>query len=80
MLHNPSRRGFFRTCAWATAGAVLGASYEEKALLGHASARTPAIATSNLKEMPQGLIGKARISRLILGGNLIGGVGHSRDL
>jgi hypothetical protein len=80
MLHNPSRRGFFRTCAWATAGAVLGASYEEKALLAHASAKKPPTTTRNVNKMPQGSIGKARISRLILGGNLVGGVGHSRDL
>jgi len=31
-------------------------------------------------ELPQGTIGKLKISRLILGGNLIGGYSHSRDL
>jgi uncharacterized membrane protein YphA (DoxX/SURF4 family) len=31
-------------------------------------------------ELPQGTLGKLRISRLILGGNLIGGYSHSRDL
>ena len=30
--------------------------------------------------MPRGKIDKVKISRLILGGNLIGGVAHSRDL
>jgi hypothetical protein len=80
MSHNTNRRGFFRTCAWATAGAVLGAGHEEKALLAHASVKKPATITSNDNEMPQGVIGKTKISRLILGGNLIGGVGHSRDL
>ena len=80
MLQNPNRRGFFRTCAWATAGAVLSSSYEEKALLAQTSEKRQAIATGNLNEMPQGVIGKTKISRLILGGNLIGGVGHSRDL
>ncbi|UCF14569.1 MAG: hypothetical protein JSW59_14235 [Phycisphaerales bacterium] len=80
MVHNTSRRGFFRTCAWSTAGAVLGTSHEEKILSAHASVKKPAITTSNLGEMAHGLIGKTKISRLVLGGNLIGGVGHSRDL
>ncbi len=31
-------------------------------------------------ELPLGMIGKARISRLLLGGNLIGGWMHARDL
>ena len=31
-------------------------------------------------ELPQGSLGKLKISRLILGGNLIGGYSHSRDL
>ncbi len=31
-------------------------------------------------ELPKGTLGKLKISRLILGGNLIGGYSHSRDL
>jgi uncharacterized membrane protein YphA (DoxX/SURF4 family) len=31
-------------------------------------------------ELPRGTLGKLKISRLILGGNLIGGFAHSRDL
>jgi len=31
-------------------------------------------------ELPQGTLGKLKISRLILGGNLIGGYAHDRDL
>lgn len=35
----------------------------------------------NLKgQMPYGIIGKMKLSRMILGGNLIGGWSHSRDL
>src|SRR5689334_6114675 len=30
--------------------------------------------------MPYGMIGKVKISRMLLGGNLVGGVMHSRDL
>ena len=80
MWHNPSRWGFFKTCAWATAGAMLGTSYEEKALLAQISRKRTEIAKRNLNNIPQGSIGKTKISRLVLGGNLIGGVGHSRDL
>jgi hypothetical protein len=80
MLHNSGRSGFFKTCAWATAGAVLGVGHEEKTLLANATEQKPAITTGNLNRIPQGSIGKAEISRLVLGGNLIGGVGHSRDL
>jgi len=36
--------------------------------------------TGDAKDMPSGRIGDVKISRLILGGNLIGGVAHSRDL
>ncbi len=39
------------------------------------------LALSELKgELPKGKIGKHEISRLVLGGNLIGGWAHSRDL
>lgn len=69
-----------KTCSWATAGAILGASHEEKALLAHTSGKMPPSSDDSLSRMPQGVIGKTKISRLILGGNLIGGVGHSRDL
>ncbi|MHC4539680.1 MAG: hypothetical protein ACYTEK_07755 [Planctomycetota bacterium] len=54
--------------------------FEEKVLSAHRSAHKPTVTTGGLKSLPQGTIGKAKISRLILGGNLIGGVGHSRDL
>ena len=67
-------------------------SFEEKQLMDYASARPDATTGStiktfhfaNLKELkgtlPQGQIKDLKISRMILGGNLIGGWAHARDL
>ena len=67
-------------------------SYEEKHLLAAADNSLNAITSatiktfhfSSLKELkgtlPFGQIGNLRISRLVLGGNLIGGWAHARDL
>jgi hypothetical protein len=50
----------------------------------HPAVEAPVPAASSTREaiasMPYGTLGKARISRLLLGGNLIGGYMHSRDL
>jgi hypothetical protein len=43
------------------------------------SAQAPPAATSTAP-MPRGVIGNVKISRLLLGGNLVGGVMHCRDL
>jgi len=61
----------------AAAASVL--SLEEKALLGAANkpAQMPA---DSVKGLPAGTIGKVKISRIICGGNLIGGYAHSRDM
>ena len=47
-----------------------------------ASASTPAAPREPVKAgvMPCGMIGKAKISRLMLGGNLVSGYMHARDL
>lgn len=67
--------------ALAAAGGALAMSLEEKALLARmATASTAAEPTGSGKELPQGTIGNVKISRLICGGNLIGGYAHSRDL
>jgi hypothetical protein len=64
------------------AGAVL--SLEEKilqaALEGPVSPDEQAGRNSQSQSLPRGTLGKLSISRLILGGNLIGGYAHSRDL
>ena len=71
------------------------ASYEEELLLAHRESSSPAKADAitrpnqtqalarpeDLKgKVPKGRIGKVEVSRLILGGNLIGGWAHARDL
>ena len=76
------RRGFLRKCSWATAGSALGLSLEERALLARDGGKISrrAAPDGGAKEMPTGRLGDVAVSRLILGGNLIGGVAHSRDL
>jgi hypothetical protein len=63
-----------------TAAAASALSLEEQALLG--AIRNPAKSSSgsSVKGLPAGKIGDVTISRLICGGNLIGGYAHSRDL
>jgi len=63
-----------------TAAAASALSLEEQALLG--AIRNPAQSPSgsSVKGLQAGKIGDVTISRLICGGNLIGGYAHSRDL
>ncbi len=76
-----NRRGFMKKSVIASAGAALGLSLEEKALLAQ-DAKKPAspISVGSGKELPMGKIGNLKVSRLICGGNLINGYAHSRDL
>ena len=73
-----TRRGFIRE-AGIVAGAAAALSLEERILMAKTSEgpRRPVPAGTG---MPTGKIGKVEISRLICGGNLIGGYAHSRDL
>jgi len=78
------RRSFLRKSLLASAGSALAPSLEERVLLAetkgspaHAAEDAPRNAPHGL---PCGTIGKVKLNRLILGGNLIGGVAHSRDL
>jgi hypothetical protein len=65
----------------ASAGAILGLSLEEKALLANMSKNPPDEAVGAAgKGLPMGRIGKLMVSRLFTGGNLISGFAHSRDL
>ena len=82
MANTSDRRGFLRGTL--SAAAVGAASLEERILLaavedapGQAARPKPDIRPES---MPCGTIGKVRVSRLFLGGNLIGGWAHSRDL
>jgi hypothetical protein len=65
----------------ATAAGALAVSLEEKALLAKTGEGSGASRPAALgKALPQGQIGNVKISRVICGGNLIGGWAHSRDL
>jgi hypothetical protein len=55
-------------------------SVEERMLLAQTQAASTKTTPATFGSMPNGKIGKVQISRLICGGNLIGGHAHSRDL
>lgn len=67
-------------------------SFEEVQLKAHAATRDEYVASATLKTfrfvsrselkgyLPRGRIGKVELSRMILGGNLMGGWAHARDL
>lgn len=69
-----TRRGFLGTVA----AAATAFSFEERILAAAASESHPTI--KPVAKIETGRIGKVEISRLICGGNLIGGYAHSRDL
>jgi len=76
-----NRRGFLRQSIIASAGTALGVSLEERALLAYSAERPGAAEPSDSAgTLPTGRIGKLGISRLLVGGNLISGFAHSRDL
>jgi len=81
MSKNLDRRAFLKGSVAASAGIALGLSREEEILLANAppeKAETPAASAGN--SLPTGKIGDLEVSRVICGGNLIGGYAHSRDL
>ncbi|MBN1818000.1 MAG: hypothetical protein JW828_11625 [Sedimentisphaerales bacterium] len=71
-----NRRSFLATSA---AGAMIGLSFEEQALLARSSEGDKQVKPATRK-CPMGKIGDVEISRIICGGNLISGYAHSRDL
>ncbi|MHC4204233.1 MAG: hypothetical protein ACYSTT_06250 [Planctomycetota bacterium] len=79
-----NRRTFLRRTVATSAGSTLALSLEEKALLAqmqkNEAATYTTVLTEDTKGVPCGKIGNVTISRLIVGGNLIGGAAHSRDL
>ncbi|UCG58364.1 MAG: hypothetical protein JSU70_02430 [Phycisphaerales bacterium] len=73
------RRQFLHKSLAGSAAVTSVLSLEEKVLL--AANRRPTQSTgSSAKGLPAGKIGDLKISRIICGGNLIGGFAHSRDL
>jgi hypothetical protein len=80
MAQQISRRGFVKSSLIASAAVPLGLSQPSRS-----TAQTPATpnvstATPPKETMPTGKIGGQEFSRMMLGGNLIGGYSHSRDL
>jgi len=79
MSKNMNRREFVKK-SLITSAAVTGAlSFEEKTLLAQMN-KPGKVPAGSVKGLPMGRIGKLKISRIICGGNLIGGWAHSRDL
>jgi hypothetical protein len=82
-LHSESRcltrRDFIRTSTLTVTAAVMGIPEVAKpSPAADAAAESQPASTGS--DFPCGTIGKARISRVLLGGNLISGYLHSRDL
>ena len=80
MSENLNRRAFLKHSMLGTAAAASALSLEEQALLGAMQNRQKSPATTSVNGLSAGKIGDVTISRLICGGNLIGGYAHSRDL
>ena len=92
MADRRTRRSFVKGSLAAAAGASLAMSLEEQALLAQAgqgaaergegagSAGAGGVKPNSKNTLPTGTLGKLQVSRIILGGNLIGGWAHARDL
>ncbi len=87
MAEHVNRRQFLKQSMIGSAAVTTVLSLEEKALLAAAGRPAKAAPASGLRQqnagvggLPAGTIGKVKISRVICGGNLIGGYAHSRDL
>ncbi|MHC4533356.1 MAG: hypothetical protein ACYS6K_05335 [Planctomycetota bacterium] len=79
-----NRRTFLKRTVATSTGSALALSLEEKVLLAQTQKNKESPGKRPPKEstlsLPSGRIDNVKISRLILGGNLIGGAAHSRDL
>jgi len=83
MAKNIGRRGFLKNSLAVGGAALAFRSIEEKVLSAESVAgkpSAPAASTVAPLEIPKGKIKNLEISRVICGGNLIGGWAHSRDL
>ncbi len=79
MKEQVNRRAFIKNTILGSAAITSTASLEEKALLA-AMNKPNKPSVDSVKGLPAGRIGPVKISRIICGGNLIGGYAHSRDL
>jgi hypothetical protein len=84
MSDKADRRSFLRGTFRGAAALGAAISLEERILLAAMEEQAGSESKPKLdiraEAMPCGTIGKVRVSRLFLGGNLIGGWAHSRDL
>lgn len=78
MTRELTRRGFVKSSLLASAALPLGLRAQNPAPEAVPPAATPAAGAQ--EKLPLGKIGGQEFSRLMLGGNLIGGWAHSRDL
>ncbi len=82
MMDGLERRDFLKRATLVASSAAAGFGFEERRLLAQLT-KAPSEATLtplSFEPMPRGKIKGVSISRLISGGNLIGGWAHSRDL
>lgn len=75
-----TRRGFLLTSAQATIGTAAVISNVAPPAARAAESTPAQSAASKAAEMPYGMLGKVKISRMLLGGNLVAGYLHGRDL
>ena len=81
MSKEVNRRSFLQKSLAASTGAALAASFEEQNLLARMAGKGPKSSVKDSgKGLPMGKIGSLKVSRIICGGNLIGGWAHDRDL
>lgn len=81
MSKQVNRREFCRKALIGSASTMAALSLEERALAAAMVEKTPGPERQDpVKGLPAGKIGNVIISRIICGGNLIGGYAHSRDL
>ncbi len=84
MAKQADRRAFLKQSALGITGVAAVSSLEERSALAAMQQGTTVTAEqreeAGKEPMPYGRIGDVKISRLILGSNLIGGYAHSRDL
>src|ERR1039457_5857926 len=79
MTRQLSRRGFVKSSLIATAAVPLALRGQTSSTPATPAATRAPVATAG-EQIPMGKIGDQEFSRLMMGGNLIGGWSHSRDL
>lgn len=80
MSHEISRRVFVKGSAVASTGALLGAALATQSRADESSAAVGEAPAAPQPSTWTGKIGKLELSRLMLGGNLLTGFAHARDL